>query len=568
MNINRLHAFSLSNSISINTDIDKACKNAFPTLIATDIRLANTEHSPKADYYYFNQYYYNIPIAGAGVKWIVPHNGDTSWLFGNIYDTINMSFLEAEISVRFDLIHEQLNRLGVTEHIDESKCWYISGNTLSLHRTYSYRFPDGVTYTFHFNRAGELIATEDNRSYFTLPDTTVAGKVFLPDPLTTAGVEYGDDYVDEDDADLTVLNDQRFDVRVPAQLIDGIFYLRTDSLLLKDINIPVIPIASATTDTMVFTRSESGFEDVNTMYHITNMYQYLASIGYEALHNFYLEVDPHGASGADQSFYTGLPFPSIQYGEGGVDDAEDADVIIHELTHAFSDHASPNTNTGLERRAVDEGYGDYFAVSYSRTYSDFLWKNVFSWDGHNEFWFGRNADTDKHYPEDNNDNYYASSEIWSGALMDIFDLIGKEATDRIVCEALYGSFPNMIMPDAAQILLNAEMMLYGGIYHDIMFDALYQRGLVWPVDVVQQNFDNIRITNTLGYASGNEPIFITLETPGNGSWQLFNLDGKLIAEKSFYGSSCAIDVHPTDGQLLLLKVNAQGKTVSTIIANF
>jgi len=124
------------------------------------------------------------------------------------------------------------------------------------------------------------------------------------------------------------------------------------------------------------------------------------------LTDFYIEVDPHGASGADQSFYVSASPPSIQFGVGGVDDAEDGDVIIHEYVHGLSDFASPASNTGLERRAIDEGYGDYFAASYSRGYSEYDWFNIFNWDAHNEYWAGRNANTDKHYPEDNNNNYY------------------------------------------------------------------------------------------------------------------------------------------------------------------
>lgn len=125
---------------------------------------------------------------------------------------------------------------------------------------------------------------------------------------------------------------------------------------------------------------------------------------------------------------------------------------------------------------MGEGYGDYFAASYSRMFSDYRWNFIFSWDGHNEFWAGRNANTNKHYPEDNSADYYSSSEIWSGALMDIFDAIGKENTDKIVLETLYGSFDNMSMPDAAQIILASEESIFGGLYYEEVYNALDARG--------------------------------------------------------------------------------------------
>ena len=39
-----------------------------------------------------------------------------------------------------------------------------------------------------------------------------------------------------------------------------------------------------------------------------------------------------GVNGADNSYYDRL-LQRLSFGEGGVDDGEDADVIIHELTH-------------------------------------------------------------------------------------------------------------------------------------------------------------------------------------------------------------------------------------------
>ena len=44
-----------------------------------------------------------------------------------------------------------------------------------------------------------------------------------------------------------------------------------------------------------------------------------------------LFFDPSGANEADNSYYTA---GTLNFGEGGVDDAEDADIIIHEYGHA------------------------------------------------------------------------------------------------------------------------------------------------------------------------------------------------------------------------------------------
>ena len=48
--------------------------------------------------------------------------------------------------------------------------------------------------------------------------------------------------------------------------------------------------------------------------------------------------------------------------------------------------------------------------------------------------------------------------------MDIYDVVGKENTDKIVFESLYGSFPNMSMPEAATVVLTAAENLFGATY--------------------------------------------------------------------------------------------------------
>ena len=501
--------------------------------------------SPYATYFTFQQVIDGIPVENVQLKVTVQSN-HIQYISGTYYQ------VQETDNVRVMVQHVD----GLVFRVNDNKLEQYTRQLVSRGNNdllFEYRTPDG-----------QLAFVDDRRNYFILPDTLVHALVFLPDPITTAETTYGGLFVDMDDADAVALNNERVDLLMPATFENDTFFLRTENIVLKDLNVPVIPIAYALSDTFHYTREEDGFEDVQALFHLTNMVSYLTSIGYEVLTDFYIEVDPHGASGADQSFYVSASPPSIQFGVGGVDDAEDGDVIIHEYVHGLSDFASPASNTGLERRAIDEGYGDYFAASYSRGYSEYDWFNIFNWDAHNEYWAGRNANTNKHYPEDNSDNYYAASEIWSGALMDIYDIIGKEACDKIVCEALYASFANMTMHEAALALLEAEDLVYAQTYQAEIFDALYARGLVWPDDIADQGVPaEIQILNSMGFAFGSGPLSIQFPEKAHTYWQLIDISGHLIVQGEEENNSFQIAPVDAPPGVFCLRLNVDGQVFST-----
>ena len=65
----------------------------------------------------------------------------------------------------------------------------------------------------------------------------------------------------------------------------------------------------------------------------------------------------------DNSFYSSND-RKLRFGSGGVDDAEDADVIIHEYGHSIQDNQDPGFGCGAgqqfcEAGALGEGFGDY-----------------------------------------------------------------------------------------------------------------------------------------------------------------------------------------------------------------
>jgi len=278
--------------------------------------IAAVRTTPNAVYCTWQQTYQDIIIEDALIKSCVSKNGLIS-LRGNY---LTQKPQEQFLDINTGVIHQVLRLHGLPETtsvypiykiVDEQVqlCWYADDQS----------GPGRKHQRLYLDASGNVLEARTFTSYFALPDTVVHGYVFLPDPITSAETDYAGDYKDFNDEDNEALNAERMEVLLPAQFEEDTFYLRTENILLADLNAPTIPIAKALTDTFFFTRSASGFEDVQVLFHITNFQSRLSEIGYEALTDFYIEVDPHGASGADQSFYVSADIPSIQFGEGGVE---------------------------------------------------------------------------------------------------------------------------------------------------------------------------------------------------------------------------------------------------------
>ncbi|MCB0396941.1 MAG: T9SS type A sorting domain-containing protein [Flavobacteriales bacterium] len=329
------------------------------------------------------------------------------------------------------------------------------------------------------DHSGEAIYEYDLNRYVRPPsDSTVQAKVFLPDPLSTSGKTYGGEYADNDDADHVALNGQRKDISVQVTLDIDTFRLIGPYVAITEFSIPASPPARSAVPVFDFNRSDNRFEDINAYYHVHTCQLYVQSLGFTNLRNGVTNIDTHALNGSDNSQFTPGNPPRLFFGDGGVDDAEDADVVIHEYGHALSQDASPNTNFGVERQSLDEANGDYLAASWSRNLVTFGWENVFSWDGHNEYWSGRTAVSNKHYPEDLKQNLYTDTDIWSATLMQIWGEAGREVTDRLLLQSMYSYFGNMTMHDAAVLYVQADSMLYNGSHYGVLYKYFTKRGLL------------------------------------------------------------------------------------------
>jgi len=315
---------------------------------------------------------------------------------------------------------------------------------------------------------GEMLSVEDR--FVQYQHVQGGGYVYLPDPISKAKSQYGlPGFGDNDDGATNELNLHRTMVTLDSvRLQGGLYQLSGPYCTVMDIEAPNTSETwtAETPDGFMYNRSEQGFEAVNAYYHATAAYKRLLDLGFDIPTLKKLRIDPHGYHGEDNSHYS--PTGNwISFGEGGVDDAEDACVVWHEYAHAIQYNINPVWGGG-ESRALGEGFGDYWAASYARSFG--IWSAdekerewLFVWDGHNSFWNGRILNDNRTYPFGNLGAHEAG-QIWSSALMGIWGDLGKDITDRLVIKSQYYLGYGVTAKDAARALLQADRDLYEGIH--------------------------------------------------------------------------------------------------------
>ncbi len=341
--------------------------------------------------------------------------------------------------------------------------------------------------------------TSPTAGYGAMVDGT--GLVFDPDPITTAGVPYGPPYVDGNDGDIPELNAERkmVTLRDISRGADGLYrldgpYVRIDGTCGRVTGYEVP--AETSPDGFHYTRADDYFEAVNSYYHIDKSQRYVQAldVGFD-IKNEPVRVNPHGLGNEDNSQYINN---CIMLGTGGIDDAEDADVLWHEYAHALLDFTSPGMiGSGGESRAIHEGWSDYWAASYSRFLSEedpdiapHDWWRVFTWDGNLPCWPGRPLDHPGHYPDavisyptsgcPFYDVDYQKGMLWATTLMEIYSAVGRTVLDRLNLASHIYIGRGATFVDAAQAIVQADEDLYGGIHANVLIEHFSARGYVDP----------------------------------------------------------------------------------------
>lgn len=393
---------------------------------------------------------------------------------------------------------------------------------------------DGLSYTLYINSNGESIHHILHNTY---ANDTIVGNVFMPDPITSSGADYGGFYNDSDDITNSALDAELKEVFIKATYSDGTYKLANEHLIILNHSAPNIAPTEQSDSIFKFNRGDYGFEEVNALYHITNFAEYIKdTLRFGSLMNYQIHVDVYALNNADNSEFVGsTTVPRLNFGEGGVDDAEDADILIHEYAHAVSHSAAPGSLIGFDRLAMDEGFGDYWAAVYSKRINPNDYKKIFNWDGHNEFWEGRTIDHDRKYSDGLTGNKYVDGELFAATLMDLRNEINDTIVDRLILQSAYGWYPEMTMDNAMHQILKADTLLNENSNSPLLIWIMCQRGFLGRHCV--NSTEEFSFVPKVDYTLLNEGILKFKNLYQLETVKIFSYNGQLILEEKILDNS-------------------------------
>jgi len=309
-----------------------------------------------------------------------------------------------------------------------------------------------------------------------------SAQVFFPNPVQSSGDE---SLTDQKDSDAAVQTAEYHAVTLTN--LDGSGFLRGDY---ANIYSSTGNLAFSPTNTFEYTRHQDEFEQVMAYYWITEAQAYIHSLGFGSslrpINNRPQAVRINQL-GYDNSFATDHPKNELRFGKGGVDDAEDAEVILHEYGHAIHD-GSGFVFGSEEAGAISEGFGDYWAVDFSDIMAHRLGVPeleplpcVMDWDATSYTSSVphclRRLDENLQYPRDLDGEVHDDGRIWSHALWDINRNVGNPRADTIILAAQI-NFPGTTMVDLANRTVNMAQSLYNSAVAAKVRSAFQARGIL------------------------------------------------------------------------------------------
>jgi zinc metalloprotease ZmpB len=313
--------------------------------------------------------------------------------------------------------------------------------------------------------------------------STATGKVFWVNPVQSSGDETLTDQ--NDSATAVPAKDYR---TVTLTNLDGSGYLNGDyASVASDTGKAAFAAPGGSYD---YNRHDDQFEQVMAYYWVTQAQLYIQSLGFGSTLpavNKRQQLVRINQFGGDNSFFRpGNGRLTITYGKGGVDDAEDAEVVVHEYGHSVQDNQIPNFGSSLDAGSIGEAFGDYLAVEVGLHVAGPPAKDVpaacvADWDSTSYTsdvpHCLRRVDTDLTVADRIGEVHF-DGQIWSRALWDIRNALGPALADKIIIDAQFDFAPDTSFRAAALATVAAANRFGGAKAAKVATTAFQARGIL------------------------------------------------------------------------------------------
>lgn len=328
-------------------------------------------------------------------------------------------------------------------------------------------------------RSGAILSRYDNLAE--APDGL--GLVFDPNPVTALG-------------DYKILLKTGKRVRPPPPVSYRQVTLRglDGSGTLTGANVTTAPTRAARirrANLQFLLRSDQrGFEEVMVYYHVDAARRYLESLGYRGPRALFRDPVRACVNGTrdDNSWYSPTD-RLLTFGTGDIDDAEDAETILHEFGHAIQDAICPDFGQSKEAAAMGEGFGDYWAASLCESKKPARYAtSVMSWDG---LFLGleskleppclRRVDSKLTFAAfDEKGDEHDNGQIWSATLWEVRNALGREKADRVILESHFQLDGFTTFARGARAILDADRNLENG-RHVAALTRIFRKRKIGPL---------------------------------------------------------------------------------------
>lgn len=317
--------------------------------------------------------------------------------------------------------------------------------------------------------------------------STGTARIFMVNPVQSSGDQ---DLTDQKDSvDAVPMSEYAVE---ELRNLDGSGYLRGDWVNVRS---ATGTPAYSTTNEFLYLRDQDQFEQVMAYFWVNEAQEYLQSLGFGSAlpgivhQSFDVKVNQYGG---DNSYQTDKPY-RIRLGKGGVDDAEDAEVIVHEYGHAVHASQVPGYGSSLQAGAIGESFADYLAVTVGLAAADRYGWPVGAEEACPMDWDAtsytdaphciRRFDTDMTVA-DMTGSVHRDGQIWSQALWEIrlgYEGLGLTTADwdTTLIDSQFDYAPDTSWSDAAQATYEEALERDGAAAAALVLDRFAARGITF-----------------------------------------------------------------------------------------